>query len=459
MAAAIQQIDGDSCVTAPPDAPAPVTDEAARSQLEGGGRPQKRVFSSVARRTLSQSAAVSAWLNESRVRLAFLIGFLVLLNVSAVSYVNTIRLVQQQRRLSREYQMCEHLSTLLTGVSDAEAAQVAYVATGRPAYLERFRTDADQVRNSLTTLRGLTVSEPRQRQRLSQIAPVVSRYLNLLHHAVDLRSAGRTETALAASLRIDRDAKTAGEIHRLGRTMRKDALRLLAQQERMAELTATQTQSFILLKTVGATALLGIAFLVLGVDMRERRRQEDKLREVNEQLAALAAEDALTSLKNRRAFEEHLRMEWSRASRYNQPLSLLMIDVDRFKQYNDNFGHPAGDVALRQFAKVLKHSARESDFVARYGGEEFTVLLPHTNSEAAVRTGERLLALLTQCEWPGRPVTASVGVATMTPAMGGPMNLVYEADLALYFAKRNGRNQVAHLQGAGDRLQGTASGG
>ena len=113
------------------------------------------------------------------------------------------------------------------------------------------------------------------------------------------------------------------------------------------------------------------------------------LHAVNRKLQTLATEDGLTGLKNHRAFQERLALEYAHAPRYDVPLSICLLDVDKFKQYNDTFGHPAGDVVLKQVADVISRNIRETDFIARYGGEEFVLILPHTDTDGAYTVAER----------------------------------------------------------------------
>jgi len=170
-----------------------------------------------------------------------------------------------------------------------------------------------------------------------------------------------------------------------------------------------------------------------------------ELLEANRALAQAAVTDGLTGLKNHRAFQESLHSAAQMAERLQQPLSLVMFDIDHFKQFNDTYGHPAGDELLRQVAQVLRESARAYDVAARYGGEEFALLLPNTALEQAVQVAERLRQQIRAIENPHAPVSASFGVATYrrgTP----PATLVYEADAALYRAKRGGRDRVCVYQ-------------
>ncbi len=205
-------------------------------------------------------------------------------------------------------------------------------------------------------------------------------------------------------------------------------------------------------------------------DITERRRQEDLIAEqmvqikehaatlevqkrelevVNTELETLALRDGLTGLRNRRAFGQRMTLEMNRATRYGTPLSLLLLDVDHFKGYNDTFGHVAGDEVLRMLSQVLQVQGRETDFVARYGGEEFVLILPHTGSEGAQTLAERLRLAVSLAAWPARPVTASIGAATLLPDMSAEDDLVSAADRALYAAKTTGRNRVIHALSLG----------
>jgi two-component system cell cycle response regulator len=165
----------------------------------------------------------------------------------------------------------------------------------------------------------------------------------------------------------------------------------------------------------------------------------------------LANTDSLTGLYNRRSFQERLEQEVDRAMRYHRPLSLIMIDVDHFKQYNDTHGHLQGDRILVEVAHALKTLSRASDIVARYGGEEFALILPETDKANAENLGRRLREYVAQHTFPGaehlpaRAVTISVGIASYTPP-DTKEALIEAADVALYHAKREGRNRVVVWQ-------------
>ena len=189
-------------------------------------------------------------------------------------------------------------------------------------------------------------------------------------------------------------------------------------------------------------------------DITERRQAEEKILEQQKQLEAanarlevLSVIDPLTELFNRRAFDERLTAEISHAARHKKPLSLVLVDIDHFKAYNDTFGHPAGDEILQQLAQILATHSRGTDFAARYGGEEFILILPDTGVEGALFYSERFRRVIEEAEWPRRNITASFGVTTFEPDSSPriELQLVTEADQALYYSKNTGRNRVTHV--------------
>ena len=172
-------------------------------------------------------------------------------------------------------------------------------------------------------------------------------------------------------------------------------------------------------------------------------------REAQLALEQLATKDGLTGIANRRAFDDALQTEWGRAIRESKPISLLMVDVDHFKNYNDCFGHPAGDECLKRVAEVMATSLlRPGDFVARYGGEEFSVILPDVDRAGAMLLAERIRMAVEQLHMPngnsnGATLTVSVGAATANALGKIPATEVLRAaDAALYQAKHEGRNRV-----------------
>lgn len=186
-------------------------------------------------------------------------------------------------------------------------------------------------------------------------------------------------------------------------------------------------------------------------DISERKRAEDKILQLQKELEALSYRDALTGIANRRMFDRMLDVEWGKARALGEPLSLVTVDIDFFKQYNDRYGHPRGDACLQAVARVLdRGAARTRDLCARLGGEEFALLLPATDEAAALGVAERCARLLARAALPhdasavAAVITCSMGVATLVPgAHDEPSRLVDLADTRLYQAKRSGRNRVA----------------
>ncbi|MBL8850203.1 MAG: diguanylate cyclase [Planctomycetaceae bacterium] len=179
-------------------------------------------------------------------------------------------------------------------------------------------------------------------------------------------------------------------------------------------------------------------------------RYRRRLEEANARWELLATTDGLTRLKNRRAFQAKLIEEVERARRYETPLSLLLLDIDYFKRFNDTFGHPAGDGVLRGVGQLLQETARTTDFVARYGGEEFAIILLNTDEENAITVADRFRVAVEQGDWRERAITVSIGVATLQSGDRECSKLINAADAALYQSKEHGRNCVYHASQCGE---------
>ena len=173
------------------------------------------------------------------------------------------------------------------------------------------------------------------------------------------------------------------------------------------------------------------------------------LKDMAGEFEQLSVTDALTGLLNRRYLEKRLDEEIQRSKRHRFPMSLMLLDVDEFKTYNDSFGHPAGDAALKIVAGVLQDILRGADVAARYGGEEFAILLPQTTSSEAAVIAERLRQRIEHTEFPKRKVTVSIGIASCSSDVDTPQDIVEAADHALYEAKNHGRNNVQIYDGYG----------
>lgn len=178
------------------------------------------------------------------------------------------------------------------------------------------------------------------------------------------------------------------------------------------------------------------------------KQKNAELERANERLQEIAVRDGLTGLFNHRYFQEILAKEASRASRHHRELSLLFLDVDDFKKYNDTYGHQLGDTLLKQLSHIIMGAMREGDVVARYGGEEFVIILPETDSSYAVQVAEKLRRLVENHPFRGEEsqphgkVTISLGVANWKSDGSTVASLIQRADQALYRAKNEGKNCV-----------------
>ncbi|WP_054974048.1 GGDEF domain-containing protein [Paenibacillus sp. A3] len=194
----------------------------------------------------------------------------------------------------------------------------------------------------------------------------------------------------------------------------------------------------------------GQTVICISRDISSRKQTEQQLMKTNELLQKISSIDALTGLANRRFFDERFAKEWRHAMRFSTPLSVILLDIDYFKRYNDTYGHHDGDACLQYVAEAMRHAAkRPGDMIARYGGEEFVIVLPVTDGRGALYVAERMRSEVERLRIPHRGsavssfVTASLGVATMIPVRNVSLReLIIRADKALYRAKQEGRNRA-----------------
>jgi diguanylate cyclase (GGDEF)-like protein/PAS domain S-box-containing protein len=192
-------------------------------------------------------------------------------------------------------------------------------------------------------------------------------------------------------------------------------------------------------------SLIGFMF-----DISERKKTEERLIRLQKELEDLSFKDGLTGVANRRMFDSIMELEWENARRNNQPLSLIMIDIDYFKQYNDHYGHLQGDECLKRVASALNSAAtRARDAFSRFGGEEFVLVLPETDEASAHKIAERCRSLIFKEQIPheksqtGQLLTVSMGVGTITPTHRDEvMSFIEAVDQRLYQAKQRGRNCI-----------------
>jgi len=211
----------------------------------------------------------------------------------------------------------------------------------------------------------------------------------------------------------------------------------------------SKTDWSLIIKIISVAVLIIIFFLwnTRRLNLMVSKRTEE-LSIINNELSKLASIDALTGVANRRKYEERLEVEISNAKRTSQPLTLMMVDIDWFKNYNDHYGHDKGDISLKRVSEMIRESLpRSTDFVARYGGEEFVILMPATHTDGAlvvanlIRSNIELLSI-ENIKSESKVITVSIGVTTMEGIDINETDILKQADIALYQAKNNGRNQV-----------------
>lgn len=192
-------------------------------------------------------------------------------------------------------------------------------------------------------------------------------------------------------------------------------------------------------------ALIGFMF-----DISERKRNEEQLARLQKELEALSYRDGLTGVPNRRMFDTTFEAEWANSCRNQKPLSVILLDIDHFKQYNDHYGHLAGDACLKRVGELLtKCAMRPRDLFARFGGEEFVLILPESCADSARIVAERCRVAICEEKMPNigssvmETLTISLGVGTIVPNQyADPNEFLGKVDRRLYLAKRNGRNRM-----------------
>ena len=201
---------------------------------------------------------------------------------------------------------------------------------------------------------------------------------------------------------------------------------------------------------------MNLSYEQLVMELKQEKSKVDilarDLKEANDKLRGMAFEDGLTGLFNQRYFQEHMEREISRVDRYSNLLSLIMIDIDHFKKFNDTYGHQQGDTVLREVAKVLNDSIRRPDIAARYGGEEFAIILPETDLKGALVLADRLRKYVedldVNIDGEILKVTISLGITSYDPTKGkkSKVEIIEAADKALYNSKNTGRNKLSIAQ-------------
>ena len=345
--------------------------------------------------TKAQDEVLAAWRRDAAVRMMFVIALLLVISVIGLFFV---RQLHARQRLAAELQAKEAVFRLLAEESSDMVTRIG--------------TD-ERIHYISPSSARVVGWRPEQLMGTSALAGV---------NADDLP---RVEQMVAALKRGE--AEDARIVYRSRHREKKEI---------WIESTMRVTKDF------GTGEINGV--VAISRDMTEHKSLEQKL-------AALATMDGLTGIGNRRHFDERLENEWARAGREGTTLSLLLIDVDHFKKFNDEYGHLAGDACLQAVAKILAEQARRpADVVARFGGEEFVLLLPNTDATGCRQIGEAIRQSLAQLgivhalNFPSKQLTVSIGGTTTScgGAQASCLSLVEAADCALYSAKKDGRDRL-----------------
>ena len=364
--------------------------------------------------------------------------------------------IEAGKRTIRADEVQGTLDKLQLALRDGEVAQRDYLASGRRADRDRVEAARFRTRLHLAALSPLTSDEPRQAERLARIEPLVKRKFLQLSRAVDARESRGAESA-QRELEADGVRATSEEIDSLIIAMQtEEGERIKA--ARAVEREGGERSLVVILGALVLLTLLSLVFWVLlRIEFGARRALERRLIES-------ATTDELTGAANRREFDRQLAQEWAFRKRYGTALSVIVLDVDHFKDINERWGHPAGDAVLREMARRIQARLRTTEMLARYGGEEFAVIVPQYLSDA-VLIAEQLRENVSEDPFIvsqgasnlSIQLTISLGVADASDVESARA-LLGAADEAMYAAKENGRNRVeAHRAHQPSRLMTAAT--
>ncbi len=379
------------------------------------------------------------WLLTLRPAIGLLVLFMVLITNAAITYRNGVLLVEQSRNASRTLDSSRLVVELQGRLVDAETSQRGFIITGNADYLEAYSEALTTLTPTFMDLYENRAGEPLWVQRLDALQSLVFLKFRELQTSIELRR--HSGFAAAQKLTMTNEGKrTMDRIRKLIGEFRSDEARAFSVQESRVQDTVTTARVSFLAATLAGLGLLLYVLYTLWLYLVEVRKTERTLRHQ-------ALRDPLTGLLNRRFFDAGLEKEILRSRRSGNPVSLLILDIDHFKNFNDEYGHEAGDAVLRSIGQLLQTQVRGSDVACRFGGEEFVILMPNAPLESAKARGKQILEAIRGQEIPhqGRllpSVTASLGVAEFPIHARDTEGILDAADNALYIAKRSGRDRM-----------------
>ncbi|MEO6214462.1 MAG: diguanylate cyclase [Sphingomonas sp.] len=383
-------------------------------------------------------------LSTRRLSILLALALALMTSLTVALVINRVRSTSQHQQAERWYvhtlDVLIETGELRTAVYSAQRGQRNYLLTGDSGLLRDFADGKRQTRAAVAKLGALTADNPRQRENLTALNREVTNYYALLGRASDLEAQGRHAEVIAMvhkdkGVGFDAVLTAIGSIEGAERSLlatRKLDMYLADRR------VATYGYGLIALGFLALSSMGMVGILAIRTQARATSAASD--------LHRIANTDALTGLANRRAFFEALEEEAEKSERSGAQLWVTILDIDRFKRINDNYGHPAGDEVLRAVAAILRQALRGNDLVGRIGGEEFGVLMPRTTRAQAEMVSERLrLAVAnTPFELPsGKVIEVTLSAGLAVRAKGeDPTHLLSRTDIALYMAKKDGRNLV-----------------
>jgi diguanylate cyclase (GGDEF)-like protein len=335
-------------------------------------------------------------------------------------------------------------------IKDMVSGQRGYLLTHHNEYLENFVSSTSNMNNVLNQLTLMTTDNPTQQQNIVELAQLSNALRLHLNKIIDLVRQDQSDAGLAL-LKTGKGKHTMDAIREVIKRMLDEERRLLEIRIESAKLAAHESLIEIaLIIAIGAVLLIVIALLIVYY-MRIKQNEALEREKLLEYFEHKANTDFLTGLVSRSHFFELAEHELHRTQRNKKSLSVLMMDIDFFKNINDKYGHKTGDLVLQKLADVCKNELREIDIIGRIGGEEFAFVLPETTASLALEVAERIRQILMntsmQLDQQNRQFnfTVSIGAATMTNFESTVDDLLQKADAALYQAKNSGRNKVVGI--------------
>jgi diguanylate cyclase (GGDEF)-like protein len=415
---------------------------------------------------------------EQRMLLGFALVVVLTLFITGASVQVFVRQRELNRWEARSYKVQTQIQHVLALVTKAKAGERGFLLSGDIRFIDSRTDDLADIEPDIASLQHLIADDPVQQTNILQLHIHLIEGMRVVEQVIRLARHGQIDVARQIS---------SSRLARTGMDNIENSIAVMVQEEeqllkqRTAAIETYQqntTRLFLFLLFLVLVSLIAVYVAVRAtykktVTMLQSISQADEhlaetnlhleqqmllvkeqavqleaqkaeLEEANQRLTVLAITDGLTGLNNHRAFQEKLAEEFERTQRYKTPTSVLLLDVDKFKTYNDTFGHPEGDLVLKTVSKVLQETARETDTICRYGGEEFVIVLPSTGEQGAIAAAEKFRTAIEQQPWRLRTVTASFGIATLHADSITARTLVVQADQALYSSKETGRNRVTH---------------